>query len=136
MNPESPNQEPSIDVDAVYEVELGCIDSGPTPDSQPPTSLELSFLDQIPLKTGTAAMASGGAAGTAPNVLALPAPQSTEPENKFDIVLGHRRLRVNSVEILQNCQILQGGKVQIDVLLCRMISLQVVRPTLAMDIER
>ena len=136
MNPESPKQEPSTDVDIVYEVELGCIDSGPTPDSQPPNLLELSLLDQIPLKTGAAAMAGGGMAGTAPNVLALPAPQSTEPENKFDVVLGHRCLRVNSVEILQNCQILQGRKAQMDVPLYRMISLQVVRLALAMDIEK
>ena len=103
MNPESPNQEPSTDADAVYEVKLGCIDSGPTPDSQPPTSLELSLLDQIPLKTGAAAMDGGGVAGIAPDVFVLPAPQSTKPENEFDVVLGHRRLRVNSVEILQNC---------------------------------
>ena len=81
-------------------------------------------------------MAGGGVAGTTPDVLALPAPQSTEPENEFDVVLRHRRLRVNSVEILQNCQILQGGKVQMDVPLCRMISLQVVRLALAMDIEK
>ena len=105
-NPQSPNHEPSTDIDAVYEVELGCIDSGPTPESQHPTSLELSLLDQIPLKIGAAAMADGGVAGTAPDVLALPAPQSTKPEKEFDVVLGHRRLRVNSVEILQNCQIL------------------------------
>ena len=81
-------------------------------------------------------MAGGGMAGTVPNVLALPAPQSIEPENEFDVVLGHKCLRVNSVEILQNCQILKGGKVQMDVPLCRMITLQVVRPALAMDIEK
>ena len=81
-------------------------------------------------------MASGGVAGTAPDVLVFPAPQSTEPENEFDVVLGHKHLRVNSMEILQNFQILQGGKAQRDVPLCRMISLQVVRPALAMDIEK
>ena len=74
MNPKSPNQEPSTDLDAIYEVELGCIDSGPTPDSQPPTLLELFLLDQIPLKTRATAMTGGGAAGTTPNVLTLPAP--------------------------------------------------------------
>ena len=43
---------------------------------------------------------------------------------------------MNSVEILQNCQILKGGKAQMDVPFYRMITLQVVRPTLAMDIEK
>ena len=43
---------------------------------------------------------------------------------------------MNFVEILQNCQILQGGKAQIDVPFCMMINLQVVRPALAMDIEK
>ena len=81
-------------------------------------------------------MAGGGILGTAPNVLALALPQSTELENEFDVVLGHKGLRVNSMEILQNCQILQGGKAQMDVPLCRMISLQVVRLALAMDIEK
>ena len=100
MNPESPNQEPSTDADVVYEVELGCIESSPTSDSQPPTSLELSPLDQIPLKTRATAMAGGDAAGTALEVLALPVPHSTESKNEFDVVLGHRRLHVNSVEIL------------------------------------
>ena len=100
MNPKSPNQEPSTDTNAVYEVELGCIESGPTLDSQPPTLLELSLLDQIPLKTRAAAVAGGGAVGTVPNMLALPAPQSTEPKNEFDVVLGQRCLCMNSVEIL------------------------------------
>ena len=58
------------------------------------------------------------------------------PSEAYALVLGHRRLRVNSVQILQKAQAIQGALSQIDIPLCRMISLQVVRPALAVDIEK
>ena len=54
----------------------------------------------------------------------------------YALVLGHRRLRVNFVQILQKAQAIHGGLSQIDIPLCRMISLQIVRPALAVDIEK
>ena len=58
------------------------------------------------------------------------------PSEAYALVLGHKRLRVNSVQILQKAQAIQGTLSQIDFPLCRMISLQVVRPALAVDIEK
>ena len=57
-------------------------------------------------------------------------------EDAFNVVLGYQRLRINSIDILRRCQILGGRKSQMEIPLCRMIRLQVVRPTLAMDIEK
>ena len=57
-------------------------------------------------------------------------------ETEYDVVLWHRRLRVNSVQILQRTQILRGGRAMMDIPLYRMIGLQVVRPALAVDIEK
>ena len=54
----------------------------------------------------------------------------------YALVLGHRQFCVNSVQILQKAQAIQGGLSQIDIPLCRMISLQVVCPALAVDIEK
>ena len=54
----------------------------------------------------------------------------------YSLVLGHRRLRVNSVQILQKAQVFDGDLSQIEIPLCRMISLQVVRLALAVDIEK
>ena len=54
----------------------------------------------------------------------------------YALVLEHRRLQVNSVQILQRSQAFQGKYSQIEILLCRMITLQVVRPALAKDIEK
>ena len=54
----------------------------------------------------------------------------------YSLVLEHRRLRINSVQILQNAQAFQGDLSQIEIPLCRMISLQVDRPALAVDIEK
>ena len=59
-----------------------------------------------------------------------------KPSEAYALVLGHRRLRVNSVKILQRAQALRGKHFQIDIPLCRMISLQVVRMALAFDIEK
>ena len=59
-----------------------------------------------------------------------------KPSKAYALVLGHRRLRVNSVKILQKAQAFQGKHSQIDIPLCRMVSLQVVRPALAVDIEK
>ena len=64
----------------------------------------------------------------------------TEPKlhssEVYALVLGHRRLQVNSVQILQRFQAFQGEFSQIEIPLCRMITLQVVCPTLAKDIEK
>ena len=54
----------------------------------------------------------------------------------YSHVLGHRRLWVNSVQILQKAQAFNGDLSQIEIPLCRMISLQVVRSALAVDIEK
>ena len=43
---------------------------------------------------------------------------------------------MNSIQILQKAQALDGDLMQIQIPLCRIISLQVVRPALAMDIEK
>ena len=64
----------------------------------------------------------------------LPRQRDEPKETKYDVVLRHRRLRVNSVQILQRTQILRGGRAMMDIPLCRMIGLQVVRP--AVDIEK
>ena len=45
------------------------------------------------------------------------------PSEAYALVLGHTRLRVNSVQILQKAHAIQGGLSQIDIPLCRMISL-------------
>ena len=58
------------------------------------------------------------------------------PSEAYALVLGHRRLRVNSVKILQRFQAFQGEFSQIEIPLCRMITLQVVRSALAKDIEK
>ena len=54
----------------------------------------------------------------------------------YSLVLGHRRLCVNSIQILQKAQAFDGDLSQIEIPLCWMISLQVVRSALAMDIEK
>ena len=59
-----------------------------------------------------------------------------QPLEAYALVLGHRRLRVNSIQILQRSQAFQGKFSQIEIPLRRMITLQVVRPTLAKDIEK
>ena len=65
---------------------------------------------------------------------------ATEPKlhllEAYALVLGHCRLRVNSVQILQRSQAFQGEYSQIEIPLCRMITLQVIRPALAKDIEK
>ena len=66
----------------------------------------------------------------------LPRVRDEPKETEYDVVVRHRRLRVNSVQILQRTQILRGGRAMMDIPLCRMIGLQVVRPTLAVDIEK
>ena len=58
------------------------------------------------------------------------------PSEAYALLLGHRRLRVNSVQILQKAHAIQGALSQINIPLCRMISLQVVRPALVVDIEK
>ena len=57
-------------------------------------------------------------------------------ENAYDVVLGHRQLRVNSVQLLNTMLAYRNGKAEMNILLVRMLSLQVVRPTLAIDIEK
>ena len=67
----------------------------------------------------------------------LPAP--SEPaltsERALNVVIGHQRLRVNSVEILKRSKMIQR-KSMIDIPLCRMVSLQVVRPVLQINIDK
>ena len=46
-------------------------------------------------------------------------------ERAMNVVIGHQRLRVNSVEILKRSEII-SRKSMIDIPLCRMVSLQVV----------
>ena len=60
----------------------------------------------------------------------------SKAEDAFDVVLGYRRLRVNSIVILHKCQILGGRKSQMEIPLCKTIDLQVVRLALAIDIEK
>ena len=43
---------------------------------------------------------------------------------------------MNSVKILQKAQAFRGEHSQIDIPLCHMVSLQVVRPALAVNIEK
>ena len=59
-----------------------------------------------------------------------------KPFEAYALVLGYRQLRVNSVKILQKAQAFRGEHSQIDIPLCRMVSLQVVRPALTVDIEK
>ena len=66
----------------------------------------------------------------------LPRQRAEPKETEYDVVLRHRRLRVNSVQILQQTQILKGGRAMMDIPLCQMIGLQVVRRALAVDIEK
>jgi hypothetical protein len=58
------------------------------------------------------------------------------PAEAYELVVRHRRKRVNSVQILKNLECFSGGKSQIDIPLCRMISLQIVRPALENDIMK
>ena len=71
---------------------------------------------------------------------ALSHPQS-EPEEAitvqkaYNVVIGHRRLRVNSVEIIQKSEMIPK-KSMMDIPLCKMVSLQVVRLALQIDIDK
>ena len=58
------------------------------------------------------------------------------PCKAYTLVLGHRRLRVNFVQILQKAQAFHGNLSQIQIFLCQMITLQVIQPALAKDIEK
>ena len=65
------------------------------------------------------------------------AAEPSEPkEIAYDVILNHRRLRVNSVQVLQRTQILKDGRAMMDIPLYSMIGLQVVRPALTVDIEK
>ena len=44
-------------------------------------------------------------------------------EDAFDVVLGDRCLRINSVDKLRRCQILGGRKSHMEISLCRIIGL-------------
>ena len=57
-------------------------------------------------------------------------------ENAYDVVLGHRRLRVNSVQLLNTMLAFCNGKAEMNISLVQMLSLQVVRPALAIDIKK
>ena len=57
-------------------------------------------------------------------------------ENAYDVVLGHRRLRVNSVQLLNTMLAYCNGKAEMNIPLVQMLSLQVVQPALAIDIEK
>jgi hypothetical protein len=66
--------------------------------------------------------------------LVEPDPDVIEPSCAYELVLEHRMKRFNSVEVLKRLEYPKGGKAHIDVPLCRMKSLQVVRPALINDI--
>ena len=88
-----------------------------------------TFADRVPeddTRIGSETM-GGTVVGTEPKL---------QPSEAYALVLGHRRLRVNSVQILQRSQAFQGEFSQIEIPLCRMITLQVVRLALAKDIEK
>ena len=61
----------------------------------------------------------------------LPAPSklALTLERAYNVVIGHRRLCVNSIEILMRSEMIPR-KSMIDIPLCRMVSLQVFQPAL------
>ena len=61
---------------------------------------------------------------------------SNPKETAYDVILSHRRLRVNSVQVLQKMQILKDGRTMMDIPLYRIIGLQVVRPAHTVNIEK
>ena len=58
-----------------------------------------------------------------------PSEPALTSERVLNVVIRHRRLRVNSVEILKRSEMIPR-KSTIDIPLCRMVSLQVIRPAL------
>jgi hypothetical protein len=63
-----------------------------------------------------------------------PAADALHPVSAYEQVLKYRRKRLNSVKVLQRLEYPRGGKAHMDIPLCRMRSLQVVRPALQNDI--
>ena len=72
--------------------------------------------------------------GCSSQLPALSEPALTS-ERALNVVIRHRRLRVNSVEILKRSEMIPR-KSMIDIPLCRMVSLQVVRPALQINIDK
>ena len=58
------------------------------------------------------------------------------PKATYKLILEHRRKCVNSVQILKELEYAPGGKALLNILLIRMISLQVVRLALASNIAK
>ena len=67
-----------------------------------------------------------------PTKLVVPLPT----EDAYDVVLGHRWLRVNSVQLLNNMLAFYNCKAEMNIHLLRMLSLQVVQSALAIDIKK
>ena len=58
------------------------------------------------------------------------------PKAAYELILEHRRKRVNFVQILKELEYAPGGKALLNIPLVPMISLQVVHPALASDIAK
>jgi hypothetical protein len=56
------------------------------------------------------------------------------PIEAYNIIVLHRQKQVNAVEILKRLECFSSRRAQMDILLCQMVSLQVVRPALENDI--
>jgi hypothetical protein len=69
-----------------------------------------------------------------PEFVALP--NALDPAKAYALVLQHRVKRFNSVDVLRRLEYPKGGKAHMDIPLCRMKSLQVVRPALQNDIMK
>jgi hypothetical protein len=63
-------------------------------------------------------------------------PDAIDTDSAYMLLILQRQKRFNSVEVLRNLEIPSGGKAHMDILLCRMASLQVVRPALINDIQK
>jgi hypothetical protein len=59
-----------------------------------------------------------------------------DTDSMYMLLILQRQKRFNLVEVLRNLEIPSGGKAHMDIPLCRMASLQVVRPALINDIQK
>ncbi|KAG0631975.1 hypothetical protein M758_1G295400 [Ceratodon purpureus] len=59
-----------------------------------------------------------------------------EPRDQYEMIVAHRKTRVNSIQILKRLELFQNGKAQMHIPLCRMRKLQVVRPALENDVAK
>jgi hypothetical protein len=59
-----------------------------------------------------------------------------DTDSMYMLLILQRQKRFNLVEVLRNLEIPSGGKAHMNIPLCRMASLQVVRPALINDIQK